>query len=311
MKGRVKFAVYCFTAVFFIPFVITLILSGVGLEKEKIGLALTSGLTGNDGKVSTVAMSYAVGTENMDIEEYVAGVIAPAYDYCSNGEFLKTMAVLCRTYAAYCDENSVKNEAVFYTDLQLKERWGEEWEEKKAAVTLAAEQTKGIIITCDGRAIYPYSHLLTSGYTRNLREERKFLCEVLQTQDSMEDGYVNVYDFTDRELAVVLKNAFEGLYFDEKNAAEQLQIIEKTTGGYVVLIQAGNIVMDGDTFAHTLGLASPSFTYTKTSDGIRFTVKGKGDGYGLSIAGAKQKSEAGESYQGILNYYFENITCIK
>lgn len=311
MKGRIKFAAYCLTAVFFIPFVITLVLSGVGLEKEKIGLALISGLRGDDGEVRAVEMTYAAGTENVDIEEYVAGVIAPAYDYCSDVEFLKTMAVLCRTYVVYCDENNVKNGAYFFTDRQLMERWGEEWEKKKAAVVLAAEQTKGITITCDGSTIYPYSHMLTSGYTRNLRGEIKYLCEAPQMQDSMEEGYVNVYDFTDKEFAVMLKNAFEGLYLDERDAAQQLQIIEKTAGDYVVLIQAGNIVMDGDTFADTLGLASPSFVYAETAEGIRFTVKGEGKGYGLSIAGARQKAEAGESYQGILNYYFENITCIK
>ena len=78
-----------------------------------------------------------------------------------------------------------------------------------------------------------------------------------------------------------------------------------------MLIQVGNIVIDGDTFAGILELASPSFTFEETVDGIRFTVKGRGNGYGLSIAGARQKAVEGESYQEILNYYFENIVCIK
>lgn len=103
----------------------------------------------------------------------------------------------------------------------------------------------------------------------------------------------------------------ENLYFDDRYPARQLQIVEKTTGGYVVLIQVGNIVIDGDTFAGILNLASPSFIFQETGDGIRFTVKGRGNGYGLSIAGARQKAAAGESYQEILNYYFENIVCIK
>lgn len=310
MKRTLKLAAYCLTAVFFIPFIITLILSGVGLDRDRIGLALTESLTGKAGQTA-VSMNYAVGSENMDVEEYIAGVIAPAYDYCSDAEFLKAMAVMCRTYVAWCSENHAQNEAVFLSDIELEERWGEEWQTKKAAVTLAVSQTEGEKITSGGAVIYPYCHELTSGYTRNLRDGCDYLCEVIQTEDSLEEGYINVYDFTDKEFAALIKKNMKDVYFDEKNAAEQLQIVEKTTGGYIVLIQVGNIIVDGDSFAAMAGLASPSFTYKKTDTGIRFTVKGIGSGYGLSIAGAAKKSAQGASYKEILNYYFENITCIK
>ena len=310
MKRAFKTAFYCLMAVFFIPFIITLILSGVGLDKDRIGLALTEQLTGN-GKKSAVSMNYAAGTENMDIEEYIAGVIAPAYDYCGNEEFLKTMAVMCRTYIEWCSEKGEKNEALFLNDIELEERWGETWKEKKSALTLAVQQTKGQIITSENEVIYPYCHMLTSGYTRNLREGCNYLCEVIQTEDSLEDGYVSVRDFTDKEFAAIIKKGYDGVYFDEKNAAEQLQVVEKTTGGYITLIQVGNVVVDGDSFAALLGLASPSFIYTQTDEGIRFTVKGIGSGYGMSVAGAAKKAEQGSSYKEILNHYFENITCIK
>ena len=167
------------------------------------------------------------------------------------------------------------------------------------------------MITCDGNTIYPYSHELTSGYTRNLRENCKYLCEVEQTYDSTAEEYISICDYTEKEFAAIVRKNLENLYFDDRYPARQLQIVEKTTGGYVVLIQVGNMVIDGDTFAGILNLASPSFIFQETGDGIRFTVKGRGNGYGLSIAGARQKAAAGESYQEILNYYFENIVCIK
>lgn len=310
MRRQIKFVLYCTLAVFFIPFIITLILSGVGLEKDKIGLALASRFNGNNAK-NSVVVNYSIGSEDMDIEEYIVGMLAPAYDYCDNSEFLKTMAVMCRTYMTYCNENNRKSDAVFYSDLQLKERWGEEWSAKKAALIVAAQQTKGVVITCDGNTIYPYSHELTSGYTRNLRENCKYLCEVEQTYDSTAEEYISICDYAEKEFAAIVRKNLENLYFDDRYPARQLQIVEKTTGGYVVLIQVGNMVIDGDTFAGILNLASPSFIFQETGDGIRFTVKGRGNGYGLSIAGARQKAAAGESYQEILNYYFENIVCIK
>ena len=103
--------------------------------------------------------------------------------------------------------------------------------------------------------------MLTSGYTRNLRDECSYLCEVMQTEDSLEDDYINIYDFADKEFAALIKKNIKDVYFDERNAAEQLQVVEKTTGGYIVLIQVGNVVVDGDTFASLSGLASPSFTF--------------------------------------------------
>lgn len=307
MKGKIKFIAGCLTAVFFIPFVITLILNGVGLEKDKIGLALLSGVTGNREAKNTVTMSYSVGTEEMDIDEYIIGVLVPAYDYCINDEFVKTMAVMCRTYIKYCNAKGIMCNADFYTDTGMEERWGEEWEKKKSSITALVEQTRGEYLTCGGEVIYPYFHMLTSGYTRNLREPAAYLCEVVQTEDSLEEGYISVAEFTDKEFAALLKKNISGLYFDDSGAASQLQIIEKTTGGYVVFIQAGNIIVDGDSFCDMLGLASPSFTYSATEGGIRFTVKGQGCGYGLSVAGAKRRAENGTSYREILNYYFENI----
>lgn len=307
MKNKIKYITGCLMAVFFIPFVITLILNGVGLEKDKIGLALLSSVTGNKEAKSTVTMSYMAGTEEMDIDEYITGVLVSAYDYCSNDEFIKTMAVMCRTYIKYCNANGMLCNAEFYPDTRMEEHWGEEWEKKKAAITVLVEQTKGEYLTCGGEVIYPYFHMLTSGYTRNLREPAAYLCEVVQTEDSLEEGYISVAVFTDKEFAAILKKNISGLYFDDSGAASQLQIIEKTTGGYVVLIQAGNIIVDGDSFCDMLGLASPSFTYSAIDGGIRFTVKGQGYGYGLSVAGAKRRSENGTSYREILNYYYENI----
>lgn len=306
MRDKMKKITGCLTAVFFIPFIITLILNGVGLERDKIGLALISSITGNKEAKNTVTMSWAAGTEEMNMEEYITGVLVPAYDYCDDEDFIKAMAVMSRTYIKYCNAKGIMCNADFYTDIRMEEHWGEEWKKKKAAITVLVEQTEGEYLTCSGEVIYPYYHMLTSGYTRNLREPITYLCEVVQTEDSLEEGYVGVVEFTDKEFAAVLKKNISGIYFDESKAASQLQIIEKSTGGYVVMIQAGNIIMDGDSFSDMLGLKSPSFTYSAIEGGIRFTVKGQGYGYGLSVAGAKRRAQEGASYGEILNYYFNN-----
>lgn len=307
MKTRVKFLAGCLMAAFLIPFVITLILSGVGLEKDKIGLALTAALTGNKDAKATVTMSYSVGTEEMDIDEYVTGVLPAAWKYCDNQEFLKAMAVMCRTYVKYCGAKQKRCEARFYTDTELEQLWGSAWKERKAELTLIVEQTKGQYMTCNGEVIFPYCHRLTSGYTRNFREETDYLCEAALTTDSLDENYISVKEFTAKEFYTLMKKKLPDLYMDENNPAADLQIVEKTQGGYVVLWQVGNLIIDGDTAAEILGLASPSFTCTATEGGIRFTVKGQGTGYGLSLGGAKTKAMEGASYKEILNFFYKNI----
>lgn len=307
MKTKLKLFAGCLMAVFFIPFLITLILSGVGLEQEKIGLALAEAFTGKGEGKATVTMSYSVGTEEMGMEEYIVGALVPAYNYCSNGEFLKTMAVMCRTYIKYCNAHGEKCMAEFYTDTDMEVMWGNGWQERKAAITLAVEQTAGEYMVCDGEVIYPYCHLLTSGYTRNLREGLNYLGEAAVTEDSLDEEYVSVKEFSNKEFCTLMEQSLSSLFIDENYPGNELQIVEKTEGGYVVLIQVGNLIVDGDTVAQILKLDSPSFVVTALTEGIRFTVKGKGTGYGLSISGARRKAVEGSSYKEILNFFYRNI----
>lgn len=303
MKIKMKFFISCLWAVFLIPLLVTLLLSGIGLEEEKMGLALKNALLDEH----TVTVSYNVGTQTLDVEEYITGVMAPVYEYGDNEEFLKAMAVLCRTYIEYCQANNMESEYKFYTDEELQSLWGSDWEKNKNAINVAVAATEGEYIFSGEELIYPYAHLLTSGYTRNRENEVGYLCEVAVTNDSLEENFVSTVQMSEEELVARLENAYDKLVIDSEEPCGDIQVISKTKGGYILKLQIGNLMVNGDDVAKIMGLKSPAFYIDEADDGVIFTVKGVGTGYGLSINGACRMAEEGSNYKEIISFFYKNI----
>ena len=200
MKIKMKFLISCLWAVFLIPLLVTLVLSGIGLEEEKLGLALKDALMDEH----TLTVSSNMGTQKLDVEEYIVGMLAPAYDDCNNEEFLKAMAVLCRTYLEYADVNNTEIEYRFYTDEELQAMWGNQWEQNKNAIKVAVTATTGECIFSGEELIYPYAHLMTSGYTRNMETELDYSIEEIKRKVLPKlDGLVTLelcYEYLDTYL---------------------------------------------------------------------------------------------------------------
>lgn len=303
MKIKMKFLISCLWAVFLIPLLVTLLLSGIGLEEEKLGLALKDALL----DTHTVTVSYNVGTQTLDVEEYLVGMLAPAYDYCNNEEFLKAVAVLGRTYMEYCRENGRSVEYKFYTDEEMQTMWDSSWESNKNAIIVAVAATTGECIYSGENLIFPYAHLLTSGYTRNKEEELDYLCEVAVTGDSLAEDYISTVQLSNAEFTARLQNAYAKLEIDTEEPCTDIQVISKSKGGYILKLQIGNIMVNGDDIAEIFGLKSSSFCIEESDSGVIFTVKGNGLGYGVSLNGAAEMAASGNNYKEILSFYYKNI----
>ena len=107
-------------------------------------------------------------TQQMDIEEYLYGVLSGEMPSDFNIEALKAQAVAARTYVMYNQENETskhKGAAVCtdYTHCQeyksyeeLKKSKGEDWiKNSYPKVKQAVNETKGHIITYNGEPILP------------------------------------------------------------------------------------------------------------------------------------------------------------
>ena len=117
--------------------------------------------------------------------------------------------------------------------------------------------------------------------------------------------------FSYEEAAAAINSIPEGDTGPRQIAPQELpegiQIISRDPAGYVEEIQIGGFVFTGEEIQYALGLSSSCFFAGASEDGLRFTVKGKGHGYGLSQYTANEKAKDGWTADDILGYFYKNI----
>ena len=106
--------------------------------------------------------------ENLDLEEYLVGVVSAEVPVYFEEEALKAQAVAARTYALKQIENNKDNDydvtttvssQVYQTDEELKNKWGENYDKYIRKIKNAVENTKGEYVSYDGDFIYAFLSL--------------------------------------------------------------------------------------------------------------------------------------------------------
>ena len=102
---------------------------------------------------------------------------------------------------------------------------------------------------------------------------------------------------------------------DDVEAQEQLQTVEVDdmdaevtaldTAGYVTNVRVGQENMSGEEFRKKYELASSCFTLQRYNGKMRITTRGVGHGLGMSQYSAHRMAKDGQTYDEILNYFFE------
>ena len=271
------------------------------------------------GKYS-VWLDRGAGSYYMDMEEYLTGVTAMQIPADYEPETLKAQAIIARTYIRRQMEAAGTSEiAESVLDLdypeqkQLKEMWGSAafpaYFEK---VEEAVKATEGQVLTYEGELIDPMFFRLSAGMTR----QGDFLHPYFQNVDCPEDmeaaDFEETMNFSYGEAAAAINSIPEGgagpRQVSPQDLPEGIQIISRDTAGYVEEIQIGNVVFTGEEIQYALGLSSSCFSVGASEEGLRFAVKGKGHGYGLSQHAANEKARAGWTAEDILGYFYKNIS---
>lgn len=297
MKKTFLYTIIYIAACLAVPYVITMLMSGVRDEAKE------------EESAKNVILNYDKATEITDVTDYVTRTVAAYYKAGDSPEFLKAFAVVVRTYAEYVKEdgatvNSADLALKTLTQKDMQNLWGDKYKENYDLIRLAVNETGGAYMTCDGQVAMPYFHSVNSGKTRNGSE--RYLVSVDSPEDLKSEDYINLIEYGEDELAKVLK-AWNGDIILDKSAAASFQIVDRDEAGYVRELMVGNITASGSEISVLLGLPSSNFMVSSSGGRVIFTVKGKGSGYGLSLAGARAKAASGMGYKEILNYYYKNI----
>ena len=262
--------------------------------------------------------------EELTLDTYLYGVVSSEMPASFEKEALKAQAVVARTYTIYkIQNNSQKHEGADICDNSAccqawisKEDRLAKWEESTREeywnkIVTAVEETKGKIITYEGKPINAFFHANSGGKTETtLNVWGGSGYPYLQTVATAgEEGYTQYQSeviCTKQEFTDKIKEKHSDFTIDFSQA-NCIQVLEYTDGDRVKTIQIGNLSFSGVEIRTIFGLRSANFTITIEGDNIKFSVLGYGHGVGMSQTGADSMAKAGSDYVEIIKHFYTGV----
>lgn len=241
----------------------------------------------------------------LDLEEYLIGVVGAEMPASFDMEALKSQAIISRTYALRSMEIGRKltddvSTQVYKDNDELRIQWSSSYDKYYAKVKEAVSSTKGLAIYYDNSYIDALFFSTSNGKTEDPKyvwgSEKPYLKSVDSSWDKESNGYL-------RENAKDLENVLEILGVDSSD----FNILSRDESGRVLEISVGNKVFSGVEFRNLLGLRSADFDIEVTGDNIKFITRGYGHGVGLSQYGANGMAKAGYNCYDIIKHYYRNV----
>ena len=247
---------------------------------------------------------------NINLEDYIIGVVAAEMPASFELEALKAQAVAARTFAMYKKETrnldydlikGVKDQA-YKDNKTLLAQWKVNFFTNYLKIRQAVEETQGQVLTYNGEVINAFYFSMSNGYTEN--------CELVFAQDL---PYLNsVSSKWDNES---LNNYSYTIIFSKEDFCSSLGItcdsveiqdITRSDSNRVLTITINNQTFKGTEIRSKLGLRSTDFDIVINESGVTITTRGYGHGVGMSQYGANGMAKEGYSYEEIVKYYYQN-----
>ena len=266
--------------------------------------------------------------EELNIDEYLYGVVSSEMPASFEVEALKAQAIVARTYTIYqIIHNSSKHENADICDsyeccqawISKEERLAK-WNAEEAEINWnkiveAVDSTKGKAITYNGEPINAFFHANSGGVTEcSLNIWGGIDYPYLKSVETAgEEGYTQyasevVLSYQDLLSKIQVGHADCEIDFSQQDS---IQILEYTTSGRVKTIKFGNKEIAGTEARTLLGLKSTNFTFAIDEENVTFTVTGYGHGVGMSQTGADALAKAGSNYEAIIKHFYTDVEIIE
>lgn len=246
-----------------------------------------------------------------ELESILPQMAAKQISIHMSKEVIKAQCVIARTQFMAAKE---KGEEIpdSYSVSKLQELWGARFEEYYKKLQECVEATAGEVLQYQGNYIYGAYHQVSAGNTRNMSEyyEKSAMPYLTGTschEDSLADGYLNVYFWTKEEFLSLCKSAFPE---EQITGGNDIQIQKRDSAGYVLEVLVGQTLYEGEAFRKKLNLPSACLELTLVEDNIRIVTMGQGHGFGVSQHMAEILAEEGKTYQEILQYFYKDVELI-
>lgn len=278
----------------------------------------------------TVLLSASGTTETVQLEDYVAGVVAAEMPASFESEALKAQAIAARTFIVRrlsaqdrsgspgADVTDTIQHQVYLSEEVLKKEWENAGKaESLAKIRKAVQDTRDIIMVYGGRPITASFFSTSNGYTENSEDVWQARVPYLRSVPSPWDqkiapGYRKTVRFTRDELIQKLNLPRKAIATTSSNQSlPEMRTLSKTTGHRIEKIRIGDEVYSGVEVRSRLGLRSSEFTWKEDSQGVTITTFGNGHGVGMSQWGANGMAQEGYTTTKILQHYYTGISFAK
>lgn len=259
--------------------------------------------------------------EKVPLEEYVRGVVASEMPHDFHLEALKAQALAARTYIIRrladkdfsdtppgADVRDDEGHQVYQSEAELKERWGFNFEERISRINQAVNETRGLVITYQGRPIDATFFSTSNGYTENSEDywgqPIPYLRSVKSPWDKESPRFKEQISFSLAEFQNKL-----GVELTLPVSAGQpfAEIVSRTEGNRVKEVKIGDKTFTGREVRELLGLPSSDFTWKVEGDSVVITTTGYGHGVGMSQFGANGMAKEGKKAEEIVQYYYQGV----
>lgn len=294
--------------VFFIVFV-CMIFSYENKEKSNVVLNEDSEIKKEEFNVN---VSYNDEVINLELEEYVIGVVACEMPASFDDEALKAMSVAARTFALYKLENnknyklkSDTSDQCYISLSEMKDKWGNNFDKYYNKIKNIVYETKNEYMVYNDEVIISFYFSISNGYTENVENVFSQKLDYLVSVDSSWDKNSN---YKSKDFKIKINDFFNKLGIDYSNNIN-IKYERSDTGRVNYLYINGN-KFKGTKIRTLLSLRSTDFEISNDKEYVYIKTKGYGHGVGMSQYGANYMAKSGYKYDEILKHYYTDVEIV-
>lgn len=246
------------------------------------------------------------------IELQLPEIVAKQISIHMPKEAIKAQAVIARTQLMAAEKKGEAKPSGF-SNIELQELWGADFESYYQNLKVLIAETSGETLQHNGDYIYAAFHQSSAGNTRNMSEYYEksgmpYLVSADCHEDTTADGYLSVFFWTKEEFLSLCQNVFPD---EVMSTGADIKIKKRDLAGYVLEVQIGQTIYEGERFRKMLKLPSACFEVTCIGEDVRIVCMGQGHGFGLSQHMAATLAEEGMNYQEILQYFYKGASILE
>lgn len=254
--------------------------------------------------------------KDVDVEEYVVGVMAGTVPADYDIETLKVQAVLIRTNVLKEMEELKTSDGAdlsyqYLTMEERKEIWGQRnYEKNEKKMEQAVSSTANMVLYFEEELIMALYHEVSIGKTASAKEildqDISYLQSVESSQDVEAKHYMNIVLYSKKEMQEIL-----GTDTDDGGDDIHISIENSTENGFVREVKINDTVYSGEEVMNMFKLPSLNYYVEEVDNGIRFVCLGTGNCMGVSLYGANYMAQNGATMEDIISYYYKDVSLKK